>query len=241
MIERFADADPALLRCGWGLERNRNGGHAAAAVMAIPALLGKFGKRGGGYTLSNSGAGGLDASKIWDAASWSTRVINMTELARVLNEPPSPPVKGLFVYNCNPVATVPDQNGVVRGLERDDLFTVVFEQVMTDTARYADILLPTTTFLEHRELKRSYGNYVVGATEPVIEPRGEARTNLSVFQALGRAMGFDDDAFSLDRGRDARESHRRDPAQRKARFTRAAAPRRCRALRLRRAVADPVR
>ena len=195
LTERFASASKALLRCGWGLERNQNGGQAVAAVMAIPTLLGKFGGRGCGFTLSNSGAGGMDVSQIWDEASWNTRVINMTELSAVLNNPPDPPIRGLFVFNCNPVATVPDQNGIIQGLSRDDLFTVVSEQVMTDTARYADIVLPATTFLEHRELNRSYGNYVVGATEPVIEPRGEARTNLALFQALGQAMGFTDEAF----------------------------------------------
>jgi len=195
LADRFASASRALLRCGWGLERNQNGGQAVAAVMAIPALLGKFGQRGCGFTLSNSGAGWMDDSQIWDRTSWNTRVINMTELSIVLNKPPDPPILGLFVFNCNPVATVPDQNGIIEGLSRDDLFTVVSEQVMTDTARYADIVLPATTFLEHRELKLSYGNYVVGATEPVIEPRGEARTNLALFQALGRAMGFKDEAF----------------------------------------------
>jgi anaerobic selenocysteine-containing dehydrogenase len=195
LADRFASASRALLRCGWGLERNQNGGQAVAAVMAIPALLGKFGQRGCGFTLSNSGAGRMDDSQIWDRTSWNTRVINMTELSIVLNKPPDPPIRGLFVFNCNPVATVPDQNGIIEGLSRDDLFTVVSEQVMTDTARYADIVLPATTFLEHRELKLSYGNYVVGATEPVIEPRGEARTNLALFQALGRAMGFKDEAF----------------------------------------------
>jgi len=195
LADRLAEASPALIRCGWGLERNRNGGRAVAAILAMPALLGKFSRRGGGYTLSNSGAGGLDASRIWDIASWDTRVINMAQLSQVLNDPPEPPIRGLFVYNCNPAATVPDQNGVMRGLSREDLFTVVSEQVMTDTARYADILLPATTFLEHHDLKRSYGNYVVGATKPVIEPRGEARTNFAVFQALGRRMGFDDEAF----------------------------------------------
>jgi len=195
LAERYVEASPAVLRCGWGLERNRNGGQAAAAILAMPALLGKFGRRGGGYTLSNSGAGKLDASKLWDTASWTTRVINMTELARVLNEPLSPPIRGLFVYNCNPVATVPDQNGILRGLLREELFTVVFEQVMTDTARYADVLLPATTFLEHYDFKRSYGSYVVGATKPVIEACGEARSNASVFAELGRAMGFEDEIF----------------------------------------------
>jgi len=195
LADRYAEASPAILRCGWGLERNRNGGQAAAAILAMPALLGKFGRRGGGYTLSNSGAGKLDASKLWDTSSWTTRVINMTELARVLNEPLSPPIRGLFVYNCNPVATVPDQNGILRGLMREDLFTVVFEQVMTDTARYADILLPATTFLEHYDFKRSYGSYVVGATKPVVEAEGEARSNASVFAELGRAAGFEDEIF----------------------------------------------
>jgi anaerobic selenocysteine-containing dehydrogenase len=198
LADRYANASPAILRCGWGLERNRNGGQAAAAVLAMPALLGKFGRRGGGFTLSNSGAGKLDASKLWKTSSWTTRVINMTELARVLNEPDNlngPPIRGLFVYNCNPVATVPDQNGILRGLLREDLFTVVFEQVMTDTARYADILLPATTFLEHYDFKRSYGSYVVGATKPVIEPCGEARSNVSVFAELGRALGFEDGIF----------------------------------------------
>jgi anaerobic selenocysteine-containing dehydrogenase len=195
LADRYAEASPAILRCGWGLERNRNGGQAAAAILAIPALLGKFGRRGSGYTLSNSGAGKLDASKLWDTASWTTRVINMTELAQVLNAPLSPKVHGIFVYNCNPVATVPDQNGILRGLLREDLFTVVFEQVMTDTARYADILLPATTMLEHYDYKRSYGSYVVGATKPVIDPVGEARSNASVFAELGRAMGFQDPIF----------------------------------------------
>lgn len=201
-VRRLADAyrerSPAVLRCGWGLERNRNGGDAVAAVLALPALLGKFGVRGGGYTLSNSGAGRLDASRLWDASSWTTRVVNMTELAAVLggsNPSIDPPVKGLFVYNCNPVASVPDQNALIRGLEREDLFTVVFDQVRTDTAPYADVLLPATTFLEHHDLRRGYGSYYVGRSAPVIAPRGEARSNVAVFQALGRAMGLEAPIF----------------------------------------------
>ena len=174
LCERFASASPAVVRCGWGVERNRNGGQAVAAILAMPSLLGKFGVRGGGYTLSNSGAGGMNPSELWDDSSWDTRSVNMTRLAHALNELDSPRVHGLFVYNCNPAVTVPDQNGVMSGLSRDDLFTVVFDQVMTDTARFADIVLPATTFLEHHEIKRSYGNYVVAATEPVVEPAGES-------------------------------------------------------------------
>ncbi len=174
LADRYADASPAVLRCGWGLERNRNGGQAAAAILAMPALLGKFGRRGGGYTLSNSGAGKLDASKLWDTASWTTRVINMTELARVLNEPDTaqrasgPRDFRLQLQSGRDGARIRTAScGVCL---REDLFTVVFEQVMTDTARYADILLPATTMLEHYDYKRSYGSYVVGATKPVIEP-----------------------------------------------------------------------
>jgi anaerobic selenocysteine-containing dehydrogenase len=104
----------------------------------------------------------------------------------------------LFVYNCNPAATVPDQDSVLRGLAREDLFTVVSEQVMTDTAPYADILLPATTFLEHFDIRRSYGAYVAGGTIPVIPPQGEAKPNDWVFAALGRAMGFADSPFGWD-------------------------------------------
>jgi anaerobic selenocysteine-containing dehydrogenase len=198
LAELYADAAPAVLRCGWGVERNRNGGQALAAILAMPALLGKFGVRGGGYTLSNSGAAKLDLKKIFGEYNWSTRVINMTQLGAVLDGQLQPPIKGLFVYNCNPAVTVPDQNAVLRGLAREDLFTVVFEQVMTDTAKYADVLLPAATFLEHRDVKRSYGSYVVGGVRPAIPARGEARSNVDVFAALGRAMSWTHAPFSWD-------------------------------------------
>jgi anaerobic selenocysteine-containing dehydrogenase len=195
LADRYAEASPAVLRCGWGVERNQNGGRAVAAILALPALLGKFGVPGGGYTLSNSGAGRLEAEKIFGRQPWETRLINMTRLGAVLNQPLDPPVKALFVFNCNPVATVPDQNAVLRGLAREDLFTVVFEQLMTDTARYADILLPATTFMEHDDIRRGYGAYVLGGARPVIAPCGEARSNPEVFAALGRAFGFSDPPF----------------------------------------------
>ncbi|MCZ6915431.1 MAG: molybdopterin-dependent oxidoreductase [Gemmatimonadetes bacterium] len=197
---RFAGAAPAVIRCGWGLERNRNGGQAVAAVLAIPALLGKFGVRGGGYTLSNSGAVRSRMAEGLGTVPPDTRLINMSELGMVLNEHTmrNAPVKGLFVYNCNPVATAPDQNAVIEGLRRDDLFTVVFEQVYTDTTKYADILLPATTFLEHADVRVSYGSYVVAGVTPVVDPEGEARSNPDVFAELGRAMGWDDQAFHWD-------------------------------------------
>ncbi len=194
----LAESDPALVRCGWGIERNANGGQAIAAVLAIPALLGKFGVRGGGYTLSNGGGVRFDASAIIGQVDWTTRSINMTQLGRVLGPALEPPVRAIFVYNANPLATVPDQEAVRRGFLRDDLFTVVHDQVMTDTARYADIVLPATTFLEGWDVTRGYGSYVVGGIRPVVAAAGEARTNMQTFAALGRAMGFDDPAFSWD-------------------------------------------
>jgi len=203
LADVYMGASPAVIRVGWGLERNTNGAQAMAAILAIPALLGKFGQRGGGYTLSNSGATRLNTAKLFGKPlEWSTREINMTLLAGVLNNDLGgtlqPPVKALFVYNCNPAATVPDQAGVLRGLEREDLFTVVFDQVMTDTAAYADLVLPNTTFLEGYEIRRGYGAYVIGGSQPVIERRGEAKPNEEVFALLGRAMGFCDEPFTWD-------------------------------------------
>jgi anaerobic selenocysteine-containing dehydrogenase len=198
----FADSSPAVIRVGWGIERNRNGGQALAAVLAMPALLGKFGVPGGGYTLSNSGAAKLDMTKLFGPDSppsrWTTRELNMSQLGSQLENGLAPPIKCLFIYDCNPAATAPDQNSVLRGLAREDLFTVVHEQVMTDTARYADILLPAVTFLEQHEIKRSYGSYIMGGVQPAIEPCGEARPNEWVFARLGQAMGFTDGPFAWD-------------------------------------------
>lgn len=191
----YAERTPAVIRTGWGLERNRNGGQAVAAILAMPALMGKFGVRGGGYTLSNSAAAKMDSTQLVDAAPWNTRAVNMNLLGKYLLEEKNPPIKALFVYNCNPAVTAPNQNAVLRGLQREDLFAVVFEQVMTDTATYADILLPAVTFLEQQEIKKSYGSYVVQYADAVIPPIGEAKPNEEVFAMLGRGMGWGDRAF----------------------------------------------
>jgi anaerobic selenocysteine-containing dehydrogenase len=196
LAQAYAEANPSVIRTGWGTERNRNGGQALAAILAMPALLGKFGVRGGGYTMSNSGAAQLDVSKIFNAPPWRTRIINQTRLGAVLTEDLHPPVKGLFVYNCNPVATAPDQKAILRGLAREDLFMVVSEQVMTDTCQYADILLPAVTFLEQQEIRRSYGSYIVGGVQPVIAACGEAKPNEEVFALLGQAMGWTHEPFT---------------------------------------------
>jgi anaerobic selenocysteine-containing dehydrogenase len=183
VADLYAESSPALIRCGWGLERNRNGGNAAMAVLALPAVGGKFGVRGGGYSMSNSASWGITRPWI-DAQEPDTRVVNMNHLGRALTEYADPPVEVLFVYNCNPAATMPDQRRVIRGLERDDLFTVVFDQVMTDTARYADLVLPATTFLEGYDFARAYGPINLDLALPVVDAVGEARSNADVFGDL---------------------------------------------------------
>jgi anaerobic selenocysteine-containing dehydrogenase len=190
--ELYAATRPALIRCGYGQERNRNGGSASLAILALPAVAGKFGERGGGYMMSNSASWGI--TNTWTgAAEPGTRIVNMNQLGRALTEG-DPAIRLLFVYNSNPAVTTPDQHRVLRGLERDDLFTVVFEQVMTDTARYADVLLPNTTFLEGYDLVKSYGPWTLGLSRPVIEPVGESRSNAEVFGDLLELTGLREDS-----------------------------------------------
>ena len=193
VAELYAHTSPALVRCGWGLERNRNGGNAALAVLALPAVGGKFGVRGGGYSMSNGASWNIDRTWIGTPEP-DTRVVNMNHLGRALTEYNDPPVNVLFVYNCNPAATVPDQRRIVRGLERDDLFTVVFEQVMTDTAVYADVLLPATTFLEGYDFAKAYGPITLDLGKAVVDAVGEARSNADVFGELCERLGLLEDA-----------------------------------------------
>ena len=200
LADWYIESSPALVRCGWGLERNRNGGSAAAAVLALPTVAGKFGVRGGGFSMSNSTAFGIRGSALIDTPEPPTRLVNMNVLGRALLEYQDPPIKLLFVYNCNPLATAPDQNRVLQGLERTDLFTVVFEQVFTDTARYADVVLPATTFLEHYDIAKGYGPITLQLVRPVIEPQGEARPNAAVFSELAERLGIsttEDEAETL--------------------------------------------
>ncbi|HEX9942878.1 MAG TPA: molybdopterin-dependent oxidoreductase [Thermoanaerobaculia bacterium] len=189
-VRLYADSSPAVIRSGWGPERNRNGGSAMAAILALPAVAGKFGVRGGGYLMSNSGVWGIDQAPAVAESAPATRVINMNRLGETLLERADPPVKVLFVYNCNPLATMPNQEKVRRGLAREDLFTIVFDQVWTDTARQADLVLPATHFLEHSELVKGYGSYAFYHTQPVAAPAGEARPNPEVFAALIRRLGL---------------------------------------------------
>jgi anaerobic selenocysteine-containing dehydrogenase len=186
--EMYAAASPALVRCGWGQERNRNGGSSSMAILALPAVGGKFGVRGGGYAMSNTPAFAIERTWI-RAQEPPTRLVNMNHLGKALTEYSDPPIKALFVYNSNAAVTSPNQRAILAGLERDDLFTVVYDQVMTDTARYADVILPATTFLEGYDIARAYGPIGLRLGKPVIEPVGESRSNAEVFGELTALLG----------------------------------------------------
>ncbi len=190
VAEMYADISPAVIRCGWGLERNRNGGNAALAVLALPTVAGKFGVRGGGYSMSNSGAWRHSPEDWIGVPEPDTRLVNMNHLGRALLDYRDPPVQMLFVYNCNPAVTMPNQNKVLEGLARQDLFTVVFDQVMTDTAALADVVLPATTFLESYDIVTSYGLSTMQLAKPAIDAVGEARPNVEVFAELANRLGL---------------------------------------------------
>lgn len=196
----LARARRPFFRVGWGLERNRNGTDGVRAVLALRAVLGRFGEPGSGVTISTTAGYRMDrsAAEAPHLRKEPARTVNMSELGRVLEEAKDPAVAAVYVYNCNPVATAPNQARVARQLAREDLFVVAHEQVWTDTCDLADVVLPATTFLEHRELCRSYGGYALQWNEPAVAPQGEARPNHDVFAALARAMGFDEPEFRAD-------------------------------------------
>jgi anaerobic selenocysteine-containing dehydrogenase len=174
---------------------------AVRAIALLPALTGSWKDVGGGLQLSTSQAfhvnrAGLDRADLQEKSLGRTaRLINMTELGRALTAVDNPPVKALVVYNSNPAAIAPNQNAVLAGLRRDDLFTVVLEQFQNDTADYADILLPATTFLEHADLYFAYGHYYLQLARPALAAPGEAKSNVEVFRLLAERMGFDEACF----------------------------------------------
>jgi anaerobic selenocysteine-containing dehydrogenase len=190
----LAKARAPFFRVGWGLERNRNGVDSIRAVLSLRAVLGRFGKRGSGVLISTTAGYGIDRSLAAapHLRKRPARTINMSQLGMALEETRDPEIAALFIYNSNPVATAPNQQRVVRAMSRDSLFTVVHEQIWTDTCDYADVILPATTFLEHKELSRSYGGYALQWSDGVVDPVGDARPNHWVFQQLARAMSFKD-------------------------------------------------
>src|SRR3989442_366865 len=169
---------------------------AVRTIACLPAVTGSWRDGGGGVLLSSSGMFAFDDRVLQrpDLARGSPRTINMSRLGEALTEA-RPPVRAIYVYNSNPAAVAPDQSKVLEGFRREDLFTVVHEQFQTDTADYADILLPATTQLEHRDIVKPYGHYYLVYNEPAIGPLGEAKANWDVFGLLAKRMGFEDDCF----------------------------------------------
>jgi molybdopterin guanine dinucleotide-containing S/N-oxide reductase-like protein len=219
LAREYATTHPAVLRLNYGVQRCENGGTAVRAIAMLPALTGAWKHRGGGAQLSTSGgfAWNRKAVERPDLALASplnrlARVVNMSTLGQALTELGSeirdqgsgdgrarasegPPVHALFVYNSNPGAVAPNQNAVRRGLERQDLFTVVHDLFFTDTTDYADYILPATTFLEHTDIQGAYGHYFVQLSQQAIEPPGEARSNVWLFSQLAQRMGFQEECF----------------------------------------------
>ncbi|MEM8736181.1 MAG: molybdopterin-dependent oxidoreductase, partial [Planctomycetota bacterium] len=180
---RYASEPAAFIKIGYGMTRNEGGGNAARAITLLPALTGKWKNRGGGGALSTSGGFGLNESRYsgMHLLKPGRRHINQCQFGdALLNK--ADPISTLFVYNSNPVAVAPDSSAVRAGMRRDDLFTVVLEHFQTDTADYADILLPATTFVEHPDLYKAYGHYYLQWAEPILEAAGECRPNSWVFK-----------------------------------------------------------
>ncbi|MFZ0804245.1 MAG: molybdopterin-dependent oxidoreductase [Terriglobales bacterium] len=199
----YATVRPSVIRVNDGVQRSEGGGMAMRAITMLPCIIGSWKEVGGGLQYATSGA---FASALDKAALARTdlmtktlgrpaRVVNMVELGKALNTLADPPVKALFVYNSNPAAVCPDLNEVTLGLRRPDLFTVVHEQFFTDTTDYADIVLPATTFFEHKDLQGAYGHYFLQMSDQAIAPLGECRSNVELFRALAQRMGFDEDCF----------------------------------------------
>jgi anaerobic selenocysteine-containing dehydrogenase len=201
LAREYATRRPAVIRLNYGVQRSERGGMAVRTIAMLPAVTGSWREAGGGLQLSTSHAFRLRRDKLEmpelaaQTLGRMPRTINMSQLGKVLTEPLDPPVKVLFVYNSNPAAVCPDQNRVLDGLRREDLFTVVHEQFQTDTADYADLLLPATTFLEHTDLYFAYGHYYLQLARPAIAPVGEAMSNVELFRRLARRMGFADPCF----------------------------------------------
>lgn len=197
LAREYATTRPAVIRVNYGLQRHAGGGMAVRSIACLPALTGSWRDTGGGVLLSTSGMFAFDERVLErpDLIPGNPRTINMSRLGEALTEA-TPPVRAIYVYNSNPAAVAPDQSKVLEGFRREDLFTVVHEQFQTDTADYADILLPATTQLEHRDMVKPYGHYYLVYNEPAIAPLGEAKPNWEVFRLLARRMGFDDDCFA---------------------------------------------
>jgi anaerobic selenocysteine-containing dehydrogenase len=202
LARRYATAKPAAIRMNYGIQRTDNGGTAARAVGMLPLLTGAWKHHGGGVMLSTSNAFGFNSAKLQmpelmhvSPRHRNARTVNMSQLGHALTELAEPRVHALFVYNSNPAAVAPNQNAVLRGMRRDELFTVVHDCFVTDTADYADIVLPSPSFLEQDDVQGAYGHYVAQLSLRAMQPLGEVRSNAWLFGQLAQRMGFTEPCF----------------------------------------------
>ncbi len=201
LAREYATTRPAVIRLNYGVQRSERGGMATRAITMLPCITGSWQEVGGGLQLSTSGAYGLNQEALrnpelmFKALGRRARVVNMVQLGQALNTLANPSIQALLVYNSNPAAVCPNHNEVIRGLRRPDLFTVVHEQFFTDTTDYADIVLPATTFFEHKDLQTAYGHYYLQMSQATIEPLGECRSNVELFRALAERLGFEEECF----------------------------------------------
>lgn len=200
LAREYGATRPALIRTSMGLQRHSNGGNTIRTLACLPALMGDYGRPGGGLFYSTSGywvfPGSVVSPPELTAASPNPepRVINMNRIGAALLET-DPPIRSLYVFNSNPAAVAPNSRRVLEGLSRPDLFTVVHELFLTDTTRYADLVLPATSQFEHWDLHKAYGHLYVALNRPAMAPLGEAKSNWEVFQLLAERMGYTDAAF----------------------------------------------
>ncbi|OKP85644.1 oxidoreductase [Paenibacillus sp. P32E] len=198
LAKLYGEAKVSHIHIGNGLQHHDNGGMNVRTIACLPALTGAWRKTGGGAIKSNGGYTATKARALTRPdlrSNRGTRTINMNRIGEAL-EMKEQPVMGMFVYCCNPVVVAPDAERVRKGFAREDLFTVVHDLFMTDTALYADILLPATSTFENVDLYGSYWHHYMQLQEPVLDAPGECKSNMEVFSLLGRAMGFDAAAFS---------------------------------------------
>ena len=195
LAHRYAETRPGLIKIADGLQRHRNGGQTVRAICALPALTGQYGRLGGGLAYSTSGYVRWDSEAVnhWSDCPPPARSVNMNRLGTaLLGEITDPPIMSLYVFGANPAASSPNTGRIVQGLQRDDLFTVVHELFLTDTATYADIVLPATSQLEQTDLHKAYGHTMLTYNHPAIAPLGEGKSNWAVMGLLARALNFDE-------------------------------------------------
>lgn len=201
LAREYANAEPSLIRILVGIEHNYNGGDGTRAVAMLPSLTGAWRKLGGGLMHLTFEMGGRALN--WERLGYHgqmskqpKRTLNMVQIGQLLNNPDlNPVIKSIFIYNSNPMVTTPNANLTKKGLEREDLLTVVLEHFMTETAKYADYIFPATTQLEHWDIGDSWGQVYININQPAISPLGEAKPNSEFFRLMAQEMGYTEECF----------------------------------------------